>query len=737
MTEPTADSSTAVPRNRLAAAQSPYLRQHATNPVDWYPWGEEAFARARAEDKPIFLSIGYSTCHWCHVMAHESFENPAIAAALARDFVSVKVDREERPDVDRLYMAFVQATTGHGGWPLSVWLTPELEPFYGGTYYPPEDRWGRPGFPTLLARLAQLWREERGRVRQQARESVGVLRRFARAAAGAGEETGAGELGWEPHQQAFAWARQAFDEQWGGFGGAPKFPRPVVLNFLQRIVARRDEDVPDRCTPVGLEARRMVDRTLQRMAEGGLRDHLGGGFHRYSVDGYWHVPHYEKMLYDQAQLAVAYLEGWQATGRAVYAWIAHEILDYVRCDLALTGGAYAAAEDADSLRPGAEHPAEGAFYVWDAGEIAALAGADAELVRRHYDIRPEGNAPEGADPHGELRGWNTLRQRQPLAQTAHELGLPLAEAEARLLAVNERLRAARSRRPRPARDDKVVTAWNGLLLSAFARAAQVLAGGPVGLEGEPPKLLAAAERAAAFLQRELWDAATGHLRRSWCGAPGAAPGFADDYAALVQGLLDLYEATGAIRWLQWADQLQATMDTLLWDEEGGGYFGSPPGDPSILVRMKEDYDGAEPAPASIAALNLLRLAAMLGDDGRRRQAEAVFASLRGQWSRAPHAVPQLLVAMDFALGPVRQIVLAGSPADPGHAALRREVHRQLEAPRVILWADGGEGQAWLAERVPFLRAVEPLEGKPTAYVCRNFTCQLPTTDPAVLARQMA
>jgi len=717
--------------NKLAGEKSPYLLQHAHNPVHWFPWGGEAFALAQATDRPVFLSIGYSTCHWCHVMAHESFENPEIATVLNRDFVCVKVDREERPDVDRLYMAYVQATTGHGGWPMSVWLTPDLAPFFGGTYFPPEDRPGRIGFPTLLARISEAWKKDREKLVIEGDRIIGALRAQS---AGANHPQEPASLDWDAHQKCFSWCFESFDDQWGGFGGAPKFPRPSVLNFLFRIVARRDEEKPGQLTTVGREALRLAAVTLQRMGEGGMRDHIGGGFHRYSVDGRWHVPHFEKMLYDQAQLVNAYLEGYQATGRGIFGWIARETLDYVLRDLTGPGGGFFSAEDADSLLVAGETAhAEGAFYVWTQDEIRALCGSDAPLVERHYGIQANGNTRPESDPMGEFRGKNVLHQVRPLTETAAGLGIAPGSAEARLIAANGVLMHARAARPRPHLDDKILTAWNGLMISAFARAIQVL--GP----DDPAARLGwerAATRAAEFIERELFDPATGRLWRSWREGRSNILGFAEDYAYLIQGLLDLYEAAGAIRWLRWADQLQETMDEDFWGAAGGGYFNSPAGDPHLLVRMKEDYDGAEPAPSSIATLNLLRLDAMLGGGTRADRAREAIEALRPQWERAPHGLPQLLVAIDFLLGPVRQIVIASKPGDPAAAPLLKAIHRSVEAPRVIIWADGDDGQAWLAKRQPWIAGVKTSGGQPTASVCRNNTCGLPVTDPEELARQL-
>ena len=746
--------------NALAAEKSPYLRQHADNPVAWLPWGEAALAKARAEQKPIFLSIGYSTCHWCHVMAHESFEDAGVAAILNRDFVPVKVDREERPDVDRVYMAYVQHTTGHGGWPLSAWLTPEGRPFFGGTYFPKDDRHGRPGFISVLNAITGHWRDQRDKIESGAAEVVEALRRYA-AEGGAhevrpeGEPLPLHEAAGEAFEKCFQYFYEAHDAHWGGFGGAPKFPRASALNFLFRTAALQGTQ-----TELGQEAVNLAAHTLQRMAEGGLHDHLGGGFHRYSVDEQWHVPHFEKMLYDQAQIALNCLEARQATGREVFAWLARDIFDYVRRDLTGPAGGFYSAEDADSAvvgpalvagpkdglptsgSPTEEKPehAEGAFYVWTKAEIETVLGADADFFCTHFDVKPEGNV--ASDPQGEFTGKNILRQRRSVTATAAAFKLALPDAEEKLLTGLEKLRLAREKRPRPHLDDKIITAWNGFMISALAKGAQVL--------GDADCLQAAA-RAAEFIHRELYDADSGVLYRSWHEGRSDIAGFAEDYAALIQGLLDLYEAGFEVRWLQWAERLQAKMDALFWDAERGGYFNSRADDPTVIVRLKEDYDGAEPAPNSVAAMNLIRLDWIVGNGapptpaakdrgevaaapGYRARALLTIEALRRQWSRAPHALPQMLCALELALAEPRTVVIAGDPAAPGFRVLAAVLHERLGLKRALLCADAAEGQRWLAERKPYLAEMKPIDGRATAYVCENFTCQAPVTDPAELRR---
>ena len=708
--------------NRLAAEKSPYLRQHASNPVDWWPWGAEALAAAQAEQKPIFLSIGYSTCHWCHVMAHESFENPAVAAVLNRDFIAVKVDREERPDLDRVYMTYVQQTTGHGGWPMSVWLTPEGKPFFGGTYFPPDDRHGRAGFVTILNALTRHWAEQRGKILQGADEVVAALQRHA-SEGGARELPPEGamqplhEAAAEAFEKCFQYFHEAHDPRWGGFGGVPKFPRAAVLDFLFCTAALQGLK-----SELGTTAVHWAAFTLQKMAEGGLHDHIGGGFHRYAVDEQWFVPHFEKMLYDQAQIALNLLAAKQATDREVYAWLARDIFDYVRRDLTGTDGAFYSAEDADSLlRHGLSDHAEGAFYVWTGAELERELGADAAFFGAHYGIKPDGNVAQ--DPQGEFAGRNILRQQRSLVVTAREFNLEIGAASAKLVTCLDRLRAVRSRRPRPHLDDKVITAWNGLMISALAKGALVLA---------EPEHLVAATRAAEFIERELHDAASGLLYRSWREGRAEIPGFAEDYACLIQGLLDLYEAGFEIRWLQWAVKLQAKMDEQFWDAGRGGYFNSRADDPTVILRLKEDYDGAEPASSSVAALNLVRLDWMIGLPGAAEKARRTVEAFRPQWSRVPQALPQMLVALEAVLAEPRTVVLAGNPGAADFRDLWAVLGERLGPRRAVVCADRTAGLDWLADQRPYLAEMRPVGGRATAYVCENYACRAPVNSAAEL-----
>jgi uncharacterized protein YyaL (SSP411 family) len=713
--------------NRLAHEKSPYLLQHAHNPVDWYAWGEEAFAKARRENKPIFLSVGYSTCHWCHVMAHESFENEEVAAIMNREFVNIKLDREERPDVDRVYMTFVQATTGGGGWPMSVWLTPDLKPFVGGTYFPPEERYGQPGFKKVLERIATAWKESHDNIVEQGGKIVAALRESQWASKSEGQIDAA------ILDAAYRQIDRSYDPKEGGFGNAPKFPRPVTLNFLTRFFAR------DPKSDSGKQALEMVLFTLRKMAAGGMHDHIGGGFHRYSVDRYWHVPHFEKMLYDQAQLTVAYLDAFQITRDTQYESVARGILDYVARDMTSKEGGFFSAEDADSPvvagigDPGHGKTAEGAFYIWTKKEIDAALGDAAEIFDFHYGVQAHGNAPEGSDPHDEFRGKNILIERHTIAETAKHFKKTEDEIRKSLAQSRTKLFAIRAKRPRPHLDDKIIAAWNGLMISAYARAAQVL---------DDAGYLEIATRGANFLRQNLYVSSRKILYRSYRGGRSDIEGFADDYAFVIQGLIDLYEASFDIEWLKFATELQQTQDHLFFDEKNAGYFSTSGKDESVFLRMKDDNDGAEPAASSVAALNLLRLSQLRDDPapnafGGAERARKTIDAFAATLSHFPSAMPQMLVALDFSLGKPRQIVIAGKKDAPGTKALRTEVRRHFLPKTILLLADGSDGQKYLGEKNEAIRAMSIVDGKPAAYVCENFTCKAPVTDARALAELVA
>ena len=687
--------------NRLIHEKSPYLLQHAHNPVDWYPWSEEAFARARAEQRPIFLSIGYSTCHWCHVMERESFENPEIAELMNRGFVNVKVDREERPDVDRVYMTFVQATTGSGGWPLSVFLTPELEPIVGGTYFAPFGRQGQPGFIQLLQHMSLAWEKQRDQIRKAATEILEQLR----AAVARPDEPEM--LDTETVFRGFKAFQGLYDRHNGGFGRAPKFPRPVAHNFLLRYFARTGDE----------EAARMVLATLRKMADGGIHDHLAGGFHRYSVDGEWHVPHFEKMLYDQALLARSYVEGYQLSRDERLADVARATLDYVLRDLTdPETGAFYSAEDADSLiATGGTEKAEGAFYVWTEAELREALGPRAEAFCRHYGVRADGNA---YDPHGELVGQNVLHVVQSLDETARQVGRTALEVAALLEEARAILRERRALRPRPHLDDKVLCAWNGMMISALAHAAVVL---------DEPRYLAAAQRAARFLTTTLCDCAGPTCYRRYRAGERAVEGYLEDYVHLTEGLLDLYQADFDLAWLLLAERLTEHQLDLFSAPEEQGFYSTKGDDPSVLLRVKEDYDGAEPSPNSIAAQNLLRLGQLLDRPEWRQRAEHTVRAFSARLNEVPEVMPQMLVASDEMRHPAVHVVLTGERGDPRLLTLLEAVHRGFLPHKLVFLADEGAKRE-LGPRLPFILPMTLDDGRPTAYVCLEQRCERPTSD---------
>ena len=711
------ETTVARPPNRLSHESSPYLRQHAANPVDWYPWGDEAFARAKKENKPIFLSIGYSTCHWCHVMARESFSDPAIARQLNENFICIKVDREERPDLDRVYLTFVQASTGSGGWPMSVWLTPDLKPFFGGTYFAPDDHAGRPGFKTMLTRLADLWSKQHEEVLRKSDEMLAALAADTHAATSAGELPLAAL-----REQAFTQLKAAFDPAHGGFESAPKFPTPVNLEFLFDV-ATTSVDSGHRGA-----ALHMALATLRAMAAGGIHDQLGGGFHRYTVDAEWRVPHFEKMLYDQAQLANVYLTGWQLAADPALRDAATDTLAYVRRQLTHPDGGFYTAEDADSaLSTNPSVHGEGAFYVWTELELTQLLGPDdARLFSYTYGVQPDGNV--AGESAAELAHQNVLFRAHTEAETAAHFQLSEPATHDRIAAAVQRLAAARAQRPHPLRDDKIVTAWNGLAISAFARAAQVL---------DHPAWAATASRAAAFVQARLYDPATGRLAHSDRGSARDARGFAADYAFLIQGLLDLYEATFEVRWLEWAERLQEKQNQLFADDAAGGYFANAAGDASVLLRLKEDNDGAEPSANSIAVRNLARLGALLHREDWLALARRTARAFGPQLARAPLSMPQMLASAAWLDGSPKQIYIQGDRAAPATQGLLREVWSRFLPRRALALIDATSRPFFIA-RIPLVAefSAENPAGA-TAYVCENFVCQLPADNPAALAKLLA
>jgi uncharacterized protein len=650
--------------NRLANETSPYLLQHAHNPVDWYSWGEEAFAKARKENKPIFLSIGYSTCHWCHVMERESFENEDVAAVMNQYFVCIKVDREERPDLDKIYMTATQATTGGGGWPMSVWLTPDLKPFYCGTYFPAKN------FVALLERIHEVWEANHAGILDQANKLTDALKQYTTIA---GE---AGKLDATPMKVCLEQLRASYDPVNGGFGGAPKFPRPVALNFLFRAGGKD-----------------MVLHTLRGMGEGGLFDQLGGGFHRYSVDDRWLVSHFEKMLYDQAQLVSSYVDAYQITHDPLFADIARRTCDYVLRDMTSPDGGFYSAEDADS------EGVEGKFYVWTRAEVeAVLLSGRSDFPVATPGVPPSGRGKDAAPTERvgafcKAYGVTAAGNWEHGLNVLHGTGFP--EERGRLFAVREK-------RVRPHRDDKIITAWNGLTISALARAAQAL---------DEPRYLAAAQKAARRY---------GTIARS-----GSVPAMLDDYAFLANGLVDLYETDFDPVWLKKSIELTDGMLKEFYDAENGGFFMTGGDDPSVILRAKEEYDGAEPSGNSIATLLLLRLAQFTDRQDYRRAAEKTLGLFSSRMRSAPHIMPQMLCALDFYLAKPKQIIIAGKPAD----AMLRVIHGKFLPNKIVALTDDR-----LVELMPYTKGMKPIDGKATAYVCVNHACKLPTNDCSLLLK---
>ncbi|NWR70015.1 SPT20 protein, partial [Centropus unirufus] len=713
--------------NRLAKEKSPYLLQHAHNPVDWYPWGQEAFDKAKKENKLIFLSVGYSTCHWCHVMEEESFKSEEIGEIMNKNFVCVKVDREERPDVDRVYMTFVQATSGGGGWPMSVWLTPDLKPFAGGTYFPPEDGIHRVGFRTVLLRIAEQWKENKEALLENSQKILEALLHLSEVRAQGQESPPPSQ---EVLDTCFQQLSNSYDEDYGGFSKSPKFPTPVNLNFLFTYWALH------RTTPEGARALQMALHTLKMMAHGGIHDHVGQGFHRYSTDQRWHVPHFEKMLYDQGQLAATYSRAFQISGDEFFANIAQDILLYISRDLSDQEGGFYSAEDADSYpTTTSREKREGAFCVWAAEEIRALLPDPVEgaaegttlgdVFMHHYGVKETGNVDPMQDPHQELKGKNVLSVRCSLELTAARWGLEPARLGSLLQRGRQRLAAARAQRPRPHLDTKMLAAWNGLMISGFAQAGVALA---------KPDYVSRAAQAAAFLQRHLFDPASGRLLRScYRGKDNAVEqsavpiqGFLQDYAFVIQALFDLYEASLEQSWLEWALQLQHTQDKLFWDPSGFAYFSSEAGDPSLLLRLKDDQDGAEPTANSVAVTNLLRAASYSGNTEWVEKAGQVLSAYSERLRKIPISLPEMARATALFHQTLKQVVICGDPQGEDTKEMLRCVHSVFCPNKVLMVADG-DSTAFLSRQLPFLASLERKDGKATAYVCSNFSCSLPVT----------
>ncbi len=676
--------------NRLAKESSPYLLQHAHNPVDWYPWGEEALGAAQRDAKPILLSVGYSACHWCHVMERESFENPEIAEVMNRHFINIKVDREERPDLDSIYMNFVQMTTGSGGWPLTVFLTPDQVPFFGGTYFPPEDSYGRPGFRSLLERVAQLYQSRREELVQNREALVGKLEEQVRpqqAQAPADEKLLDGLL--SP-------LRQQWDPRHGGFGGAPKFPSAMALAFLLRYYRRKG-------TEVALE---MVTVSLDEMARGGIYDQLGGGFHRYSVDERWLVPHFEKMLYDNALLVSLYVEAYQVTGRSLYRQVVEETLGYVKREMRDPAGGFYSSQDADS------EGEEGKFYVWTPQEVEHVLGrAEAQVFNEYFDVTAAGN----------FEGKNILHHRVERDSYAGRLGCSAEELQERLDGSRGRLLQERCKRIAPRRDDKVLAAWNGMMLSAFAQAAFAL---------DRPDFLEVALSCADFLFSQMF--VQGRLRRTWKAGQVSSVGFLEDCALVIAGFLDIYQAAGEDVWLDRAQELMQLQLSQFADAEEEDFYFTPGDHEVLLIRSKEYFDNATPSGNSVSCLNLLRLAELLGEDEYRGRARRMLDRMTELLKRYPLGFGYWLCALDFRLGPVQEIAIVGP--DDQRRELLRVIRGRFLPNKVVAVAEAV--QESLGKKTPLLAGKQAIGGRATAYVCQNYSCREPVTNPQDLESQL-
>ena len=680
--------------NRLINETSPYLLQHAHNPVDWYPWGPEAFERAQRENKPIFLSIGYSTCHWCHVMAHESFEHPEVAGLMNETFVSIKVDREERPDIDSVYMGACQVMTGSGGWPLSIIMTPDKKPFFAATYIPRVGRFGLIGMMELIPHIRELWATRQGEALSLSNKIATVLQQTSQDITG--EQLDEAIL--EPTYQQLA---ERFDAQHAGFSSAPKFPTPHNLLFLLRYWKR-----------YGIQAALdMLEKTLQAMRRGGIYDHVGFGFHRYSTDSQWLVPHFEKMLYDQAMLAIAYTEAYQATGKEDYEKTAREIFTYVLRDMTAPEGGFCSAEDADS------EGKEGRFYLWTWDEVRqALSSKEADFVAEVFNIEKDGNFAEQAT--GRKSGVNILHLRKALVELASDLNLSQQDLQEHLELIRQKLFAHREKRVHPMKDDKILTDWNGLMIAALSKGAQAF---------DEPEYAEAACRAADFILGNMRKP-DGRLWHRYRDGQAGVEANLDDYAFLVWGLIELYEATFNARYLEAALELTSDMVKHFWDTDGGGLHLTPDDGESLLVRKKEIYDGAIPSGNSVAMLNLLRLGRMTANSDLEEKAAKIGSAFSGSVNQSPSAHTQLMVALDFGIEPCYEVVIAGKAQAEDTKAMVKALRTRFLPNKVVLLNPDGLELPKIAKLAEFTRNQPSIDGKATAYVCMNHNCKLPTTD---------
>jgi uncharacterized protein len=680
--------------NRLINEKSPYLLQHAYNPVDWHAWGDEAFEKAKKEDKPIFLSIGYSTCHWCHVMEQESFEDHDVAALMNEAFVSIKVDREERPDIDHIYMTICQMMTGSGGWPLNVVMTPDKRPFFAGTYFPKESRFGRIGMMDLTPRITELWKTKRGDMLRAADQIHSSLKNLPEDSPGA-------VPGYPLLDRAFNELGERFDPLNGGFGPAPKFPTAHNLFFLLRYWKRSKE----------AKALEMVEKTLRAMRNGGIYDHVGFGFHRYSTDSKWLVPHFEKMLYDQAMISMAYIEAYQATGREEYSQVVREIFTYILRDMTSPEGAFFSAEDADS------EGHEGKFYVWNMNELSDILGEeDARLTSRVYNFGFGGNYKE--ESTGMLTGCNIPHMTKSIAEISAELKMAESELTQTLREIRQKLFEARESRIHPHKDDKILTDWNGLMIAALAKGAKALG---------RKDYATAARRAADFLLGAMRDGDDRLLHRFRDG-DAALAAKADDYAFFIWGLIELYEATFEPRYLKAALELNDQFMERFWDDGTGGFYFTPADARDLPFRRKEIYDGATPSGNSVAMMNLLRLGRLTARPELEQKAEAISRAFAGNLEQIPSGYTQLLSALEFALGRSHEVVIVGKPEAFDTEEMFKRLRRSFQPNTVVLFKPEGNGEE--AGSLPdFVASHGPIDDRATAFVCLNYNCNLPTTEP--------
>ncbi len=681
--------------NRLIDETSPYLLQHAHNPVQWYPWGEEALQRAKAEDKPILLSVGYSACHWCHVMEHESFEDEAIATLMNEHFINIKVDREERPDLDEIYMQAVQMMTGSGGWPMTVFLTPDLKPFYGGTYFPPDDRYGRPGFPRVLTSLAEHYRTHREEVDRSGEQLTAHIQQLFDV------HPSPELLTDDIIQGAVRDLEERFDSQHGGFGGAPKFPPSMSLSLLLRVWRQSGR----------AKVLHMVEQTLEGMARGGMYDQLGGGFHRYSTDDVWLVPHFEKMLYDNALLSRAYLEAYQATGKELYRRVVTETLDYVLREMTHPTGGFYSTQDADS------EGEEGKFFVWRPEEIKALLGdTEGEAFCQYYGVTPDGNFEHAT---------SILHLDRTPEQVAGELGMSPEELQTLISKAKPKLFETREKRVKPGLDDKTLTSWNGLMIGSMALGYRIL---------EDPRYLEAARSAAGFILREMRRGDL--LLRTHRGGESKLNAYLDDYSFLLGGLIDLYEATFDLQWLREAKMLAKTLIEQFWDNRTGAFFFTGKDHEQLITRSKSCFDTAIPSGNSVATMSLLRLGALTGDSSFSQKALDTMRTFRTAIERIPAGCGQMLCALDFYLESPKEVAIVGPKESPETLTILKAIHSRFVPNKIVALLDPAEEGKGVEDEIPLLKEKTMQDGKPTVYVCKNYTCQAPTTDPNELVKAL-